>query len=158
MIDRLRAAIEGVLRGMLPTLPNYLRWRYRVVAVTPGSPVMVSGVPISPTCPHGNLANISLRPGPDGAYAVPVVGSQVIVEFLEGNPELPEVCGLDQKIAPTLTTLGGGSTPVARVGDTVTITALEISAATMVAGGNPVTISAPLQCKITTGSAKVLTS
>jgi hypothetical protein len=112
MSDRLRDAIEAVLRGMLPTLPNYLRWEYRCVAVSPGPPVLISGVPIDETCPHGTLANIALWPGPDGGYAIPVIGSLILVEFHDGNPEKPAVCGLDPNSTPTLTTFGGGISPI----------------------------------------------
>lgn len=98
---------------MLPTLPNYLRWEYRVLDVTPGQPVIISGVPVDPTCPHGQLANISLWPGSDGGYAVPVVGSLILIEFHDGNPQKPAVCGLDPSVPPILTTLGGGTSPIA---------------------------------------------
>ena len=113
MPDRLRTAIAQVLAGMLPKLACYLRWEYRVVAATPGQPVKISGIPVDPTCPHGQLANITLWPGPDGGYAVPTPGSLILVEFHDGNPEKPAVCGLDPSVPPVLTTLGFGVQPIA---------------------------------------------
>jgi len=158
MPDRLRTALEQTLTGLLPKLANYLRWEYRVLSVVPGPPVLISGVPVDVTCPHGPLANITLWPGSDGGYAIPATGSLILVEFHDGNPQKPAVCGLDPSSVPILTTLGGsvGAKPLARVGDTVTITQAEITAATMTAGGNPVMVTLPLQCLITSGSAKVV--
>lgn len=157
MTDRLRNAIRAVLQGMLPTLPNFLKWRYAVVGVTPGRPVTISGTPVSSNCPHGDLANITLRPGPDGGYAVPAIGSIVTIEFIEGNPELPEVCGLDPSVPATLTTLGGGAIPVARAGDPVRVT----FSVTAPSGGGPCTITpggTAVSGTIVSGSSKVVTA
>lgn len=113
MPDRLRTALEQTLAGLLPKLACYLRWEYRVVSVTPGPPVLISGVPVDVTCPHGQLANITLWPGPDGGYATPAPGSLILVEFHDGNPQKPAVCGLSPITPPILTTLAFGVQPIA---------------------------------------------
>jgi uncharacterized protein involved in type VI secretion and phage assembly len=48
----------------------------------------------------------------------------------------------------------GGTSPVARVGDTIEITQDQLTAATAQAGGNAVSVAAPLQGTITTGASK----
>ena len=163
MSDRLAAAWKAILASLLPTLATYVRWEYRVSAVTPGQPVMISGTPAGGS-PFGTLANIALWPGPSGAYAVPQVGSLILVEFHEGNPAKPAVCGLDPSSTPTLTTLGGGSTPVAREGDSVRIPYLLVVAPAGTAGGPcTITFGTPgppgatnVDGSVTSGSAKVV--
>jgi hypothetical protein len=106
MTDRLRDAVAAVLRGMLPNLPASLRWEYRVTGVQPGPPVIISATPIG-SSPFGDLANITLWPGPSGTYAAPLAGSKVLIEFHEADPRKPAVCGLDPASYPTAITMGG---------------------------------------------------
>jgi hypothetical protein len=158
--DRFRDAIEAVLVGLLPTiLPRVMarcfRWQYRVQGVSNGPPVTVSGVPVSSKCPYGNLANIELWPGPSGVYAVPAPGSIVLLGFVDG--EIPCIVGLDPNVAPIMTTIGGGSVPVAREGDAVQVS-FSVSAPS---GGGPCTVTpggTPINGTITGGSATVKTS
>jgi hypothetical protein len=156
MSDRLKSAWEAI-NGALLRLATYVRWEYRVQGVVPGPPVLISATPAGAS-PFGNLANITLWPGPSGAYALPPVGSLVLVEFHEGDPSKPSICGLDPAQVPTLTTLGGGTAPIARVGDTVTMTPAQFAAGLPVApsSGGAVTSSVPMQATITSGSAKVV--
>lgn len=113
MSDRLKVAFETILTALLPSLAAYVRWEYRVLSVSPGPPVLISGRPVSTRCPFGTLASITLWPGPSGAYAVPVVGSLVLIEFHDGNPAKPAVCALDPNEVPSTITLGAGTDPVA---------------------------------------------
>jgi hypothetical protein len=156
MSDRFVTAFRAILNALLPTLANFGHWEYRVTEVLPGPPVLISGVPVSVNCPFGNLARITLWPGPTGGYATPAIGSRVLVAFVDGDPQKPRIAGLDPNSTPVLTTLAGGGPAIARSGDTVTITQAELTAATAQAGGNPVTIAAPLQCQITSGSTKAV--
>lgn len=158
-IDRQRAPFEAMLAGFLTSQAAFARWEYRVVGVTPGPPVTVSGTPVDPTrCPFGPLANITLWPGPDGGYAIPAAGSLVLVEFHDGNVAKPAVCGLDPGVPAVLTTLGGGTIPLARVGDTITITQAQFAAAGAANGAGAVAAANVMQGTITSGSSKVLTS
>lgn len=117
--DRFRDAMVGVL-GSLGTSTEivlaqavFLKWEYTVVSVTPGPPVLISGRPVNLACPFGPLANITLWPGPDGGYSIPIPGSRVLVEFHEGSPSKPAVCGLDPNSVPAPITLGAGEIPIA---------------------------------------------
>lgn len=117
--DRFRDAVVGVL-GSMGTATEmvlaqavFLKWEYVVVSATPGPPVLISGQPVNLSCPFGPLANITLWPGPSGSYAVPTPGSKILVEFHEGSPSKPAVCGLDPSSVPAPITLGAGETPIA---------------------------------------------
>lgn len=117
MTDRLQDSLETVLALLVPRVATalgvYGRWEYRVVAVKPGPPVLVSGNPVSTSCPFGSLADITLWPGPDGSYAIPAPGSLVLVEFHDGSPAKPAICGLDPNVPPTEIVLGSGTDPIA---------------------------------------------
>ena len=152
MSDRFRESFESLVFALLPKLANLAQWTYRVQAVSPGPPVKISGSPVNTRNPFGNLANIVLWPGPTGGYAIPVVGSLILVRFNDGDPTQPAVCGLDPVNTPTMTTLAGGGPPIARLGDAVQLPA-------MVAGGNPVTIGgagSPINGQITGGSPRAV--
>ncbi len=148
LIDPFVAAVDDVTPQML----YYLRWPYTVATVSAGPPVTMTLTSNDARAP--DLQGVVLWPGPSGAWAVPPVGAAVRVAYTAANPAMPEVVALDPYHAPTTVTVGGtvGNAAAARVGDTVTITAAEILSAAMVAGSTPVTITNPLQCKITSGS------
>lgn len=154
--DRLKAVLEEVVTAAIErvivqgdALVYFAEWIYTVESVGNGTASLRSTDPRLP-----DLADLPLWQGTGGALATPVVGSQVRVRFLNADRTKPIVTGLDTN-APTAVAIAGGGPAVARVGDTVTITAAEILAAAMVAGSTPVTITNPLQCKITSGSAVV---
>jgi hypothetical protein len=123
MSDRLTGAIDDLINAILPQLSCYVQWEYRVVGVEPGPPVTVSAVPVSQACPFGNLANITLWPGPDGGYCLPAEGSLVLVAFNDGSPAKPRIAATDPNAVPTLTTLAGGGPAMARTGDSTTVKA-----------------------------------
>lgn len=155
MSDRLLSAFDRLLTLLRPRLAYYAVWEYRVVTTSGTGPVKLDARAVSPLCPMPDLAGMTLWPGPSGCYAVPVPGSSVRVAFVDGDPTKPAIVGLDPLSAPTIVYLSGTGPAVARVGDTVTVTQAELTAAGAQAGGQPVTITAPLQCQITSGSAKV---
>lgn len=109
MSDRLRDAMAGILKALLPSLATYVKWEYRVVGTSPGPPVTVSASPVAASCPFGPQANITLWPGPSGAYSVPAPGSLVLLEFHEGSASKPSICGLDPNVPPLFVTIGGPS-------------------------------------------------
>lgn len=155
MADRLLSAFDRLLTLLRPRLAFYAVWEYRVVSASGSGPVRIDARAVSSLCPMPDLAGITLWPGPSGCYAVPVPGSSVRIAFVDGDPTKPAIVGLDPNSAPALVYLSGTGPAVARVGDTVTITQAELTAAGAVAGSSPVTITTPIQCQITTGSAKV---
>lgn len=153
MSDQLLNALKSLLHGLLPDLRYAMVWEYTVISVTPGPPVKIEAIIADPTAPvMPNVENIVLWPGPSGCYALPALGSIVRLGFANGDATKPMMVGLDPNAAPTMVFLSGSGPFVARVGDTVTITPTDISTAVMVAGSNPVTITKPLQCTITSGS------
>lgn len=137
MTDRLRLAWQQILTGLLPALATYVRWEFRVTSVNPGPPVLISATPVSSECPFGQsggISNITLWPGPSGAYAVPAIGSLVLLEFHEGNPAKPSIAGLDPNVPPTPITLGSGTDPIAM--SALVSTELGKIAATLATGSN----------------------
>ena len=155
MSDRLLSAFDRLLTLLRPRLAFYAVWEYRVVSTSGTGPVRIDARAVSSLCPMPDLAGITLWPGPSGCYAVPVPGSSVRIAFVDGDPTKPAIVGLDPNSAPALVYLSGTGPAVARVGDTVTITQAELTAAGAVAGSSPVTVTTPIQCQITSGSAKV---
>lgn len=113
MSDRLKVAWEQILTALLPSLATYVKWEFRVQGASPGPPVTISAAAVSADCPWQTLANITLWPGPSGAYAVPAPGTLVLVEFHEGNPGKPSIAGLDPNNVPVKITLGTGVDPIA---------------------------------------------
>lgn len=110
--DRLRSNVERLFTLMLPFLAYLLKWEYTVVAATPGlTGVTVDAVPVDTTrCPFGPLTGIALWKGPSGSPCVPVIGSRVLVEFHDGNPAKPAVCGVDPSV-PTIPPPGPAPIP-----------------------------------------------
>ena len=113
MTDRLKVAWEHILAALLPSLATYVKWEFRVQSASSGPPVTISAAAVSAACPWQSLANITLWPGPSGAYAVPAPGTLVLVEFHEGNPAKPAIAGLDPNNVPVTITLGAGTDPIA---------------------------------------------
>jgi len=112
--DRLRLAWQQILSGLLPALATYVRWEFRVLSVSPGPPVLISASAVNGACPFPSpISNITLWPGPCGCYAIPPVGSLVLLEFHEGSETKPSIAGLDPSNPPILITLGAGTDPIA---------------------------------------------
>lgn len=106
-----------------------------------------------------DLQRVYVRPGLPGCKATHKLGARVVVGFVDADPANPAVLNYEDAegagFLPTLLELGGGGAAVARVGDSVTITSAELTAAGAAAGGNPVTFTSDLTCKITSGSSRV---
>lgn len=105
--DRLQQQIERVLALMLPRvitgqLALFATWEYRVTAVTPatgtGTPTMVSGVAVSPSCPWPTLANIALWQNSSGLTCIPAIGSIVGVAFHDASASKPVVRDIDPTV------------------------------------------------------------
>jgi hypothetical protein len=69
--------------------------------------------------------HVDMWPGMSGTHAVLTPGSEVLVEFVEGDRSLPIVTHFCPKgsngFAPVSLSLAGGSRPVACIGDTVDV-------------------------------------
>lgn len=165
-VDRLHDSIARILASELAQAKSALRalmtWQYQVVAVHNGSPItidcrFVGGTPISgsaavsPAMP--DLPKVVLRPGPGGTIAVPPNGSTVFVQFVNGQMTIPYVVALDPNATPTLVQVGGGAgAAVGRVGDTIQISVAQWNAASPTSPSGSVTISQPMNGKISSGS------
>lgn len=155
MSDRLDSAINALFEAFLPRITYHLVWEYTVQATyTTGGlpPISADLKSLNPAVP--DLAAITLWAGPDGSVAVPAPGSIVRVGFANGDSTKPMIVGLDTT-TPVTVYLAGGGPAVARVGDTVQISASQWNAALPSNSGGSVTIANPMQATITTGSSKV---
>ena len=122
-MDRLKAVLEEVVTAAIERvivkgdlLVYFGKWIYTVESVGSGTASLRATDPRLP-----DLADIPLWQGTGGALAVPVVGSQVRVEFLNADRTKPIVTGLDTN-TPTSVAIAGGGPAVARVNDEVRIT------------------------------------
>jgi len=120
----------------------YVKWRYRVDSQSGDGRLNL--LALSDKAPVRMVPNFA----PAGIYSELSPGSVVLLEFLEGDPDLPAVCPVsdtrDQFFAPKRITLGGGpgdalaAANIATQGDNVTTV---LAPATFVGtiGGNPAT-------------------
>jgi len=132
-------------------LVYFAEWIYTVQTVHAGSPPTFDLASTDPRMP--NLMGAQVWPGISGAWASPAVGSTCRVRFGNADRRKPMIVGLDPNSGQaTSVSVAGGGAAVARVGDTVTITQAELTSAGAVAGSNPVTVTSPIQCKVTSGS------
>lgn len=105
--DRVLAALRQLVRQEVSRITFLACWEYRVHAVSAGPPVVIDCAATVPDLP--DLPGLVLRPGPSGCYALPAVGSAVLVRFVGGDPTRPEVVALDSAAEPTAVWLGGAS-------------------------------------------------
>jgi hypothetical protein len=129
---------------------------YRVVT-TSGKRLNLQPIRVSTGMPE--LRNVPAMPGVGGCDTDPALGSRVLVGFVDSDPGRPVVLAYEDAegagFVPITLTLLKGTQGVARVGDTISISTAQITAALMVAGGNPVSAGNALQGTIATGSTKV---
>jgi hypothetical protein len=93
----------------------YVRWRYKVDSVSGDGRLNL--VSLSSRAPVRMVPNYS----PSGIYAEMSPGAVVLVEFLEGNPDLPVVSPVcdtrDQFAQPKRLTLGGSAKDASKGAD-----------------------------------------
>jgi hypothetical protein len=119
-VDRLKAALEEVVTAAIERVVvngdafvYYAEWLYIVDSVGSGTASLRATDPRLP-----DLVDIPLWQGTGGALAVPAVGSQVRVRFLNADRTKPIVAGLDTN-TPTSVAIAGGGPAVGRVGDSI---------------------------------------
>lgn len=109
-------------------LERFIRWvtrdaiYSRVYSATVVAQVgqTVDLLPDSQELQGGGLQGVPLMYGAPGVEAQFLPGTKVLLLFQDGRPDRPLAICFDG--AAILLKLGGGSSPVARVGDTVTLT------------------------------------
>lgn len=153
--DRALHAFRELVRAVLPQLALLGIWEYRVDV---GGATSVTCSPVDPTLglPGGVVAQI--WPSVLGEQVTIAPGQRVLVAFVNGDPSRAVALAGDPSTRPTLAALLGPGAAAARVGDSVAISAAQILAAGLNAGGTPVTLTPPataLYATIATGSAKV---
>lgn len=129
-LDRQLVAFRELVRGELARLAYMAPWEYRVAKVRAPSaqePRVLLDV-TSTTTDMPDLIKCPLRRSMFGGYAIPKVGSSVVVMFLNGDPtkyyadSLDPISDVDiaQVLAASKIRLGAsGSAAAARKGDTV---------------------------------------
>jgi hypothetical protein len=109
-----RRALGGKLFG---------KYRYRLQTMAPDGRVNLQVVSKADGLP--NVLPISMKPGVAGWHAELTAGTEVLVEFVAGEPTDPIVTGFPGKGEPGLTpvslSFGDGTAAIARVGDTVNV-------------------------------------
>lgn len=132
MIDRLLAALSAIIRGQFPALTFLGLYEYTVQAATAGT---VDCAPASALLLPA-LASVPMVPSLLSQRGTPVVGAPCFVRFVNGDPTRPACVGIGQapaeaiidatsalRLGPSaaIVVLAGGSLPIARVGDAVTV-------------------------------------
>jgi hypothetical protein len=149
-------------------------YEYRVVSQS-GERLDLQVVRVSTGLP--DVQAVLPRPGVAGCKVQPALGSRVLVAFVNADPTNPVVTGFENAeasgylplnltadatgtvaVGPSASgvALAGGGAAIGRVGDEITISSTQWTAAapTAPSGGGLVTISAPLKGMITAGSPK----
>jgi hypothetical protein len=145
-----RRALDGRVFGV---------YRYRVVRLAVDGRLELQAVRQLPGLP--DLAPISVWPGVAGAHADLQLGTEVLVQFVEGDRAQPIVTGFaglqGPGFSPATLTLGDeAGQPAARQGDAVEVLIPPaIFTGTIVVSGTPSPASGVVSWLITAGSAKV---
>lgn len=144
------------LRRIVESIIGDQRYRglheYRVTGQT-GERLSLEPVRVSSGMPE--LARVKVMPGLPGCKATYPAGMRVLVGFVDSDPARPVVLGFsdaeDPQFLATILTLANGSAFAARVGDSVSVTLVNLP----VAGGGGGTVSGSASGTITAGSTKV---
>lgn len=154
--SRRLAALRVILDQLDPDRAFRGLYEYRIVTQE-GERLNLQPVRVSTGMP--DLRRVFVRPGIPGVSALYSLGARVVVGFVDADPARPVVLAFEDAegngFLPALLKLAGGGPAVGRVGDVITITQAQLTAATAQAGGNPVMITTPLQGTISSGSSKV---
>jgi hypothetical protein len=88
---RLLVALERLLKQLLPELPFLRPYRYRVVQMTSSGDGRVELQAVRKAAGLPDVLPASILPGIPGASSRLKPGAVVVVEFIEGDPQLPIV-------------------------------------------------------------------
>lgn len=148
---RAASALAAIVSQAQP-LRLWGKYRYRVFRM---SGDRVEAQAVSKTTGLPDVVPVEMWPGLPGAWSDLTMGSECLVEFIEGDPAQPIVTGFSPKgrngAIPVSQSLCGGEAPVARVGDSVLL-ALGGSLLTVVFSNTPVS-GTPVAAQILTATA-----
>ena len=115
-LDALWRAFRKLVRAEIPDTVFLGTYEYNVVNVTLSK---MSASKTDPSQPIPDAVTVPIRSGIPGATVVPAVGSNIHVQFLNGDPGRPVVVGYDPTDASSVQFQAAGAAPSARKGDTV---------------------------------------
>jgi hypothetical protein len=131
------------MSGMRDSLAAFIRWVMRdtayhrvftAVVMAPSDGATVDLLPDDPTVAGNGLQGVPVSYGVPGASAKLLPGIRMLLIFEGGDPSKPRAICFDG--SPLEVSFGGGQSPVARVGDNVTINPLGLISG---GPGSPVT-------------------
>jgi hypothetical protein len=111
--DRMLGPIQQVIQKEIAPTRYYGRYEYTVSAPTTTT---IDGSPVDPSQGLPDVLDVPLTGDSISAYA-PAAGATCHIMFLNGLPTKPICVWTDQ--TPTSVGLASGTTPVAKIGDTV---------------------------------------
>lgn len=111
--DRMLGPIQQVIQKELAPTRYYGRYEYTVSSPTKTT---IDGSPVDPSQGLPDVLDVPLTGDSISAYA-PAAGATCHIMFLNGLPTKPICVWTDQ--TPTSVDLASGTTPVAKIGDTV---------------------------------------
>lgn len=151
--DRILEALRAIIKAETVALKYAGYFQYGITG-TSGSPpnVLIDCEPTDTGIDLPALSRVSMAPGIDGITSLPQTGINCVVTFINRDPTLPIVVGVDSL----------GVNPVARVGDQVTmfipplsfISGVDVLGIPFVA---TISTAGPITGQIVQGSGKVFT-
>jgi hypothetical protein len=148
-VDQLRAALSALVASVQAEQRFFGAYEYSVAAQNGNR------IDANPTDGSLGLPPVTSVPMRFTDKVTLPVGYRVLVGFVNGQPTRPYVAAGDPDASPELVAIAGTGPAVARVGDTVTISQAQFTAAGPSNSGGPVTIAHDMQATITSGSSKV---
>lgn len=150
--DRILAALRAIIREEFPRLKYLGEFQYAIKEIQGTPPnVTVSCSPVDDSIDLPELNNVPCSPDLSGITTIPDTGINCVVCFLNGDPTLPRIRGVDSL----------GVNPVARLGDQVTMFLPPTLAVQGLVSGAPfvgtITVLNPVTGVISQGSGKVFT-
>lgn len=137
--SRRLAAIQQIMDQLDPGRPFRGVFEYRIVLQV-GERLSLQPVRVSTGMP--TLQQVYVRPGLPGCKATHQLGARVLVGFVDQDPARPAVLSFEDAdgagFLPQLLELGGGGKAVGRVGDSIKVPLVAVTAPS---GGGPCTVS-----------------
>jgi hypothetical protein len=151
--DRILEALRAIIREEFPRLKYAGEFLYAITEVTGEPPnVKISCSPVDQTIGLPDLNSLPCQPDLSGITSIPTAGLNCVIVFLNCDPTLPRIKGVDSL----------GINPVARLGDQVTVflpptLAIQGIGSTTGPFAGSITVLNPVTGVISQGSGQVFT-